>query len=46
MRAWRSSGVDSCSAVITDTHWTPLPRPPSTENAHAIQSSRATAMPR
>ena len=46
MRAWRSSGVDSCSAVITETHCTPLPRPPMTENAQAIHSSRETAMPR
>ena len=46
IRACRSCGVDSCNAVITDTHWIPLPRPPITENPQATQSSLDTAMPR
>ena len=45
-RACRSCGVDSCSAVITDTHWIPLPSPPSTEKPQASPRSLDTAMPR
>ena len=41
-RACRSSGVASCTSVMTDTHWKPLPMPPRTENAHAAQSAFAT----
>ena len=43
MRAWYSGGVASCSAVITATHWTPLPAPPTTDIAHATQQRAAPA---
>ena len=46
IRACSSAGVASCSAVITATHWTPLPAPPSTENAHATASVPACDIPR
>ena len=45
-RAWYSGGVDSCSAVITATHWMPLPAPPITDIRHANSSVFALAMPR
>ena len=38
MRAWYSGGVASCSAVITATHWMPLPAPPTTDITHASHS--------
>ena len=46
MRAWNSGGVASCSAVMTATHWMPLPAPPTTENAHATASVPAWDIPR
>ena len=46
MRAWYSGGVASCSAVITATHWTPLPAPPTTDITHASHSVLACDIPR
>ena len=40
------AAVSSCTALITATHWTPLPSPPTAEAPQAIASPGAAAMPR
>ena len=46
IRAWYSGGVATCSAVITATHWTPFPTPPTTDITHASHSVEACDIPR
>ena len=46
MRDWYSPGVSSCSAVITATHWMPLPVPPTTDIRLATSTVLACDIPR
>ena len=45
-RACIPAAVISCTALIAETHWTPLPAPPSTEAAQASARVGAAARPR
>ena len=46
MRAWKSGLVSCWTAVITPTHWMPLPRPPTPEARQATRRVGAAAVAR